>query len=69
MCSARNWMARKRNCDKTRTIQFYIVDIKVTNINLETYFILVDILWIIYLILNLYMKEFVKLGLNLNITI
>jgi hypothetical protein len=37
--------------------------------NLEQYFILLDILWILYLHFNLYMKEFVKLGLNLNIKI
>jgi len=45
------------------------VDINVTNMNLEQEFILVDILWIIYYILNLLIKGCVKVGLKLNITI
>jgi len=36
-----------------RIISLYIVEIKVTNMNLEQDFILVDILWIIYFIFNL----------------
>jgi hypothetical protein len=39
----------KRNVIK-RITWFYIVDINVTNMNLEQEFILVDILWIIYYI-------------------
>ena len=39
-----------------------------TNKNLEQEFVLVDILWIIYYILNLLIKGCVKVGLKLNIT-
>jgi hypothetical protein len=38
---------------------------KVTNMNLEQDFILVDILWIIYLEVYLYIKEFVMLMLQI----
>jgi len=41
-------MARESNCNKKRNIRFNIVDIKVTNMNLEQNFILVDILWIMF---------------------
>jgi len=37
-----------------RIILFFIVDIKVTKMNVEQDFVLVDILWIIFKILNLY---------------
>jgi len=43
-----------------------MMDIKVKNMKLEQDFILLDILCIMYLIFSLHMKEFVKLGLNLN---
>jgi len=37
-------MAWERNCDKKELYDFYIVDITVTNMNLEEGFILADLL-------------------------
>jgi hypothetical protein len=45
------------------------VDTKVTKKNLEEDFVLIEILWMIYQVLNCEMKEFAKLGFNLNIAI